>query len=74
MLAVLVLVCVPGLTRMSQKLETASHAELRAGQLSAQKVTVTSATAMASPVPLANFDLVRSCVGVCFRHSRAALP
>ena len=60
LLAVLVLVCVPGLTRMSQKLETASHAPSFAKNIDCppKKVTVTPATAVASPVPLANFDLV----------------
>jgi hypothetical protein len=57
---VLVLVCVPGLTRMSQKLETASHAPSFAKNIDCppKKVTVAPATAVASPVPLTVFDLV----------------
>lgn len=60
LLSVLVLVCVPGLTRMSQKLETASHAPSFAKNIDCppKKVTVTPATAVPSPVTLANFSLV----------------
>lgn len=58
---VLVLVCVPGLTRMSQKLETASHTPSFAKNIDCppKKVTVAPAAAVASPVPLATFDVVR---------------
>jgi len=57
---VLVLVCVPGLTRIGQKLETASHAPSFAKNIDCppKKVTVTPATAVASPVSLATLDPV----------------
>ena len=59
MLAVLVLVCVPGLTRMSQKLETASHAPSFAKNIDCppKKVTVAPMTTVATPIAL-TFDLV----------------
>jgi hypothetical protein len=59
LLAVLVLVCVPGLTRMSQRLETASHAPSFAKNIDCppKKVTVAPTTAVATPVAL-TFDLV----------------
>ena len=61
MLGVLVLICVPGLTRMSQKLETASRAPSFAKNIDCppKKVTVAPATAVESPVSLATFDLVQ---------------
>jgi hypothetical protein len=57
---VLVLICVPGLTRISQRLETASHAPSFAKNIDCppKKVTVAWSTAGASPVMLATFDLV----------------
>jgi hypothetical protein len=57
---VLVLICVPGLTRVSQRLETTSHAPSFAKNIDCppKKVTVAPSTAVASPVPLATFDLV----------------
>jgi hypothetical protein len=57
---VLVLICVPGLTRMGQKLETASRAPSFAKNIDCppKKVTVAAATAVASPVSLATLDLV----------------
>jgi hypothetical protein len=60
LLGVLVLICVPGLTRMSQRLETASHAPSFAKNIDCppKKVTVAPATALASPVSLTTFDLV----------------
>jgi hypothetical protein len=59
LLAVLVLVCVPGLTRMSQRLETASHAPSFAKNIDCppKKVTVVPTTGVATPVAL-TFDLV----------------
>jgi hypothetical protein len=60
LLAVLVLVCVPGLTRMSQKLETASHVPSFAKNIDCppKKVTVSPAPAVVSPAPLTVFHLV----------------
>jgi hypothetical protein len=60
LLAVLVLVCVPGLTRMGQKLETASRAPSIAKNVDCppKKVTVSPATAVATPIPVTAFDLV----------------
>jgi hypothetical protein len=58
--AVLVLICVPGLTRMSQRLETASHAPSFAKNIDCppKKVTVAPATALVSLVSVTTFDLV----------------
>ena len=55
--AVLVLVCVPGFTRMGQRLETASRAPSIAKNIDCppKKVTVTPA-AVATPLPVAVFD------------------
>ena len=55
---ILVLVCVPGLTRMGQKLETASHAPSFAKNIDCppKKVTVTPASAVSPASSLAMFD------------------
>lgn len=60
LLAVLVLVCVPGLTRIGQKLETASRAPSFAKNIDCppRKVTVLPAPAVVSPVPLTVLHLV----------------
>jgi hypothetical protein len=57
---VVVLICVPALTRVGQRLETASHAPSFAKNIDCppKKVTVAPATAMASPVPLDTIELV----------------
>ena len=57
---VLVLICVPGLTRMGQRLETSSHTPSFAKNIDCppKKVTVTPATAVASPVSFTTLDLV----------------
>jgi hypothetical protein len=57
LLSVLVMVCVPSLARMGQKLETASHApSFRNIECPPKKVTVTTATAVASPIPINLFE------------------
>ncbi len=57
LLSVLMLVCVPSLARMGQKLETASHApSFRNIECPPKKVTVTSVTAIASPIPANLFE------------------
>jgi hypothetical protein len=55
---IMVLVCVPGLTRMGQKLETASHAPSFAKNIDCppKKVTVTPASAVSPASSLAMFD------------------
>jgi hypothetical protein len=61
LLSVLVLVCVPGLTRMGQKLETASHAPSFAKNIDCppKKITIAPATAaVVSPVALTAHELV----------------
>jgi hypothetical protein len=60
LLGVLVLICVPGLTRISQKLETTSHSPSFAKNIDCppRKVTVAPAPAVVSPVPLTAFHLV----------------
>lgn len=57
LLGIVVLVCVPGLTRMSQKLETASRAPSFSKNIECppKKVTLLPAR-LASPAPLATFD------------------
>jgi hypothetical protein len=59
-LGVLVLVCVPGLTRIGQRLETASHAPSFAKNIDCppKKVTIAPAATLVSAVALAAFDLV----------------
>jgi hypothetical protein len=60
LLGVLVLICVPGLTRISQKLETTSHTPSFAKNVDCppKKVTVAGVIALASPVQIKTFDLV----------------
>jgi hypothetical protein len=60
LLGVVVLVCVPGLTRIGQKLETASRAPSFAKNIDCppRKVTVAPAPAVVSPVALTAFHLV----------------
>jgi hypothetical protein len=57
LLGIVVLVCVPGLTRMNQKLETASRAPSFSKNIDCppKKVTLLPAL-LASPAPLATFD------------------
>ena len=57
---VVVLVCVPALTRVGQRLETASHAPSFAKNIDCppKKVTVSPAVALASPVPLDTIEFV----------------
>lgn len=54
LVSVVVLVCVPALTRIGQKLETASHAQSFSKNIDCppKKVTVTPVFAVASPTPL----------------------
>jgi hypothetical protein len=54
---IMVLVCVPGLTRMGQRLETASHAPSFAKNIDCppKKVTLVPAS-LASPAPLTSFE------------------
>jgi len=58
--AVVVLVCVPALTRVGQRLETASHAPSFAKNIDCppKKVTVAPSAAMSSPAPLDTIELV----------------
>ena len=60
LLGVLVLICVPGLTRISQKLETRSHTPSFAKNIDCppKKVTVAGVIAVASPIQIKTFDLV----------------
>jgi hypothetical protein len=62
LLGVFVLICVPGLTRMGQRLETSSHAPSFARNIECppKKVTLAPVTAASLPVPLATLDLVLS--------------
>ena len=57
---VVVLVCVPALTRVGQRLETSSHAPSFAKNIDCppKKVTVAAAATMASPVPIDTIELV----------------
>jgi len=57
---IVVLICVPALTRAGQRLETASHAPSFAKNVDCppKKVTVAAAAAMASPVPRDEIGLV----------------
>jgi hypothetical protein len=57
---IVVLVCVPALTRVGQRLETASHAPSFAKNIDCppKKVTVAPSAAMSSPVPLDTIELV----------------
>ena len=60
-LSVVVLVCVPALTRIGQKLETASHAQSFSKNIDCppKKVTVTPVFAVTSAIPLKTFETVR---------------
>lgn len=60
LLGIVVLVCVPGLTRMGQKLETASHAPSFAKNIDCppKRVTIAPVPAMASPMPVKAFETV----------------
>jgi hypothetical protein len=60
LLGVLALICVPGLTRIGQRLETTSHAPSFAKNIDCppKKVTVAGVIAVASPVQIKTFDLV----------------
>jgi hypothetical protein len=60
LLGVLALICVPGLTRISQKLETTSHTPSFAKNIDCppKRVTVAGVIAVASPVQIKTFDLV----------------
>ncbi len=62
LLGIVVLVCVPGLTRMGQKLETASRTPSFAKNIDCppKKVTVAAAVAVALPVTLKVFESVPS--------------
>ena len=57
---IVVLICVPALTRAGQRLETASHAPSFAKNIDCppKKVTVSPAVALASPVPLDTIEFV----------------
>jgi hypothetical protein len=60
LLGVVVLVCVPGLTRMSQRLETASRTPSFAKNIDCPPKKVTIApSAVASPVPVFTLEVVR---------------
>jgi hypothetical protein len=56
---IVVLVCVPGLTRMGQKLETASHAPSFAKNIDCppKRVTIVPVVAVASPAQLQSVDI-----------------
>ena len=56
----IVLVCVPGLTRIGQKLETSSHAPSFAKNIDCppKKVTVAPVLATASAMPARSFEIV----------------
>jgi hypothetical protein len=58
--SIVVLICVPALTRVGQRLETASHAPSFAKNVDCppKKVTVAPAATMASPVPRDDIELV----------------
>ena len=57
LLGIVVLVCVPALTRIGQKLETASHAPSFAKNIDCPPKKVTLGPALlASPAPLATFE------------------
>jgi hypothetical protein len=58
--AILVLVCVPALTRAGQKLETASHAPSFSKNIDCppKKVVVAHVLVVASPAALKTFDVV----------------
>jgi hypothetical protein len=57
---IVVLICVPALTRVGQRLETSSRAPSFAKNIDCppKKVTVAPAVAMASPLPLDAIELV----------------
>jgi hypothetical protein len=61
LIGVLVLICVPGLTRIGQKLETASLAPSFAKNIDCppKKVTVAGVIPVAAPVQIKTFDLVQ---------------
>jgi hypothetical protein len=61
LLSVVVMVCVPALTRIGQKLETASHAQSFSKNIDCppKKVTVTPVSAVTSAIPLKTFETVR---------------
>jgi hypothetical protein len=60
LLGIVVLVCVPGLTRIGQKLETASHAPSFAKNIDCppKKVTIAPAPSVGSPAVPRTFDVV----------------
>ena len=62
LIGIVVLVCVPGLTRMGQKLETASRTPSFAKNIDCppKKVTIAAAVAVALPVALKAFESVPS--------------
>jgi hypothetical protein len=60
LLGIVVLVCVPGLTRIGQKLETASHTPSFAKNIDCppKKITIAPAQSVASPALPRTFDVV----------------
>jgi hypothetical protein len=74
LLGIVVLVCVPGLTRIGQKLETASHAPSFAKNIDCppKKVTIAPVPLVDSPAPPMTFDVV--VIARAVPPSDAALP
>jgi len=60
LIGVVVLICVPALTRAGQRLETASHTPSFSKNIDCPPKKVTAAPQpVATPTPLATFDVVR---------------
>jgi hypothetical protein len=74
LLGIVVLICVPGLTRIGQKLETASHAPSFAKNIDCppKKITIAPAQSANSPALPRTFDVVVIARTVPLRD--AALP